>query len=340
MDPISQASLGAAFAQSASNKDKVKAASLFGCFGGLAPDLDILIFSPTDPLLFLEFHRQFTHSLIFIPIGALLVTIVLYRWLGKEFSFKQSYLFCLLGYATHGLLDACTTYGTQLLWPFSSERFAWNNVSIIDPLFTIPILILIVLGVRRKQPWLARFAFVWAIAYLSFGIIQRDRAISLGYQLAESRGHTPIRLDAKPGFANLILWKVIYETNDYFYVDAVRVGISHKTYPGDRAEKLSMAEHFPWLNKTSQQAKDVERFRWFSNNYLASDPNNPNRIIDVRYSVVPNEIKALWAIELDPKKASDAHATWLSLRNTETEQTAKWWRMLTNTHYGYPEPGP
>ena len=96
MDPISQGSLGAALAQSTSNKDNVKAATLFGCFGGLAPDLDILISSSTDPLLFLEFHRQFTHALIFIPIGALLVTAVLYRWLGKGISFKQSYLFCLL----------------------------------------------------------------------------------------------------------------------------------------------------------------------------------------------------------------------------------------------------
>jgi len=330
MDPISQGSLGAALSQSASNKDSVKAATLFGCFGGLAPDLDILISSPTDPLLFLEFHRQFTHSLVFVPIGALLVTLVLYRWLGKDLSFKQSYLFCLLGYATHGLLDACTSYGTQLLWPFSSERFAWNNVSIIDPFFTIPILALIILGVRRKQPLLARFAFVWAIAYLSFGVFQRERAISIGNQLAESRGHTPIRLEAKPGFANLILWKVIYETNDHFYVDAVRVGISHKSYTGDRVEKLSLAGHFPWLDQSSQQAKDVERFRWFSNGYLAMDSDNPNRIIDIRYSVVPNEINALWGIELDPEKPADAHVTWLSLRSTKAEQTTKWWRMLTD----------
>lgn len=330
MDPISQGSLGAALAQSASNKDKVKAATLFGCFGGLAPDLDILISSSTDPLLFLEFHRQFTHALVFIPIGALLVTTVLYRWLGKDISFKQGYLFCLLGYATHGLLDTCTSYGTQLLWPFSSERFAWNNVSIIDPLFTVPILVLIILGVRRKQPGLARFAFVWAIAYLSFGVVQRDRAISLGNQLAQSRGHTPMRLEAKPGFANLILWKVVYETDDHFYVDAVRVGTSHKTYVGDRAEKLSIADHFPWLDETSQQAKDIERFRWFSNGYLALDPIYPNRIIDVRYSVVPNEINALWGMELDSEKPAKAHVTWLSLRRTEAEQTAKWWRMLTD----------
>ena len=167
MDPLSQGSLGATLAQSGSNPEKIKAATLLGCFGGLAPDLDILIFSPTDPLLFLEFHRQFTHSLVFIPIGALLVAMVLHQFLGKGLRFRESYLFCLLGYATHGLLDTCTTYGTQLLWPFSSERFAWNNVSIIDPLFTLPIFGLVIFGVYRKQPWFGRAAFAWASSALS-----------------------------------------------------------------------------------------------------------------------------------------------------------------------------
>lgn len=329
MDPLSQGSLGATLAQSGSNREKIKSATLLGCFGGLAPDLDILIFSPTDPLLFLEFHRQFTHALIFIPLGALLVAAVLHRWLGKGLSFRESYLFCLLGYATHGLLDTCTTYGTQLLWPFSDMRVAWNNVSIIDPIFTFPILLLIVFGVVRRNPWFGRTALAWALIYLSFGIYQRDRAVEAGYELARSRGHEPVRLEAKPGFAQLLLWKVVYETESHFHVDAVRVGTDTRFYPGDQAEVLDLVRHFPWLDPASQQATDVERFRWFSNDYLALDPSVPNRIIDVRYSVVPNEIDALWAIDLDPGKGSDEHINWISLRRSESAQTDRWWRMLT-----------
>ena len=329
MDPVSQGSLGAALAQGGSNPEKIKAATLLGCFGGLAPDLDIFIFSPTDPLLFLEFHRQFSHSLIFIPIGALIVAMAMHRFLGKGLRFRESYLFCLLGYATHGLLDTCTTYGTQLLWPFTSERFSWNNVSIIDPMFTLPILGLIIFGVYRKQPWLGRAAFAWAICYLIVGVLQRDRAIAAGHELAAKRGHEPIRLEAKPGFANLILWKVVYETQDRFFVDGVRVGLENKFFPGDSAEKLNLDKHFTWLSANDQQAKDLERFRWFSNGYLAIDPTKPDRVIDVRYSVVPNEIGALWAIDLDSKKPDDAHIDWITLRSTNTAQTQKWWRMLT-----------
>ena len=329
MDPLSQGSLGATLAQSGSSQEKVRSATLLGCFGGLAPDLDILIFSPTDPLLFLEFHRQFTHALVFIPVGALLVAAIMHRWLGRGLSFRESYLFCLLGYATHGLLDACTTYGTQLLWPFSDMRIAWNTVSIVDPIFTLPIVFLIVSGVIKRNPWPGRAALAWALVYLSIGVYQRERVEAAGYELAHSRGHEPIRLEAKPGFAQLLLWKTVYETESHFHVDAVRVAAQTRFYPGDRAEILNLARHFPWLNSESQQARDVERFRWFSNDYLAIDPKVPGRIIDVRYSIVPNEIDTLWAIDLDPDKGPEEHITWISLERGNAGQVDRWWQMLT-----------
>ena len=330
MDPISQGAWGVTFAQSAARANQLKAATLMGCLGGLAPDLDILIFSTTDPLLFLEYHRQFSHALIFIPVGALLITAIMHRLIAQSLSFWRAYLFCLLGYGTHGLLDACTTYGTMLLWPFSDMRVAWNNVSIIDPLFTVPILTLTLLGFRRRSPNYAKIAAVWGITYLLIGIWQRDRAEEAAYLLAQSRGHEPVRLEAKPGFANLLLWKTVYEAGERYYVDAIRVGLANRKYPGTSTEKLDVTRHFPWLNPNSQQAADIERFRHFSNNYLGLDPQVRNRVIDVRYSVVPNEIDALWAVDLDPEKADDAHINWRSLRRQTAEQTRRWWYMLTD----------
>ena len=87
MDPISQGVLGASFAQAAAkNKEKIIAAAWFGALAGMAPDLDVVIQSPSDPLLFLEFHRQFTHALIFIPLGALLVALPLFKLQVRFFS--------------------------------------------------------------------------------------------------------------------------------------------------------------------------------------------------------------------------------------------------------------
>jgi len=70
MDPLSQGTIGASFSQSLSSKNLLTI-GIIGFLAGMSPDLDVLIKSDQDPLLFLEFHRQFTHSLFFIPIGGL-----------------------------------------------------------------------------------------------------------------------------------------------------------------------------------------------------------------------------------------------------------------------------
>ena len=198
MDPLTQGVLGAAAPQSTAARKHLASAGLLGLLAGITPDLDVFIRSDTDPLLFLEFHRQFTHSLIFIPIGGLLCGLLLHWLLGQRrgLSLRQSLLYCTLGYATHALLDTCTTYGTMLWWPFSDTRFAWNTVSVVDPLFTLPVLVLVVLAAWRKNTWFARTALIWAALYPTLGMMQRDRATEVGWQLATARGHTPIRLEA------------------------------------------------------------------------------------------------------------------------------------------------
>ena len=152
----------------------------------MAPDLDVLIFSTEDPLLFLEYHRQFTHSLAFIPIGALIVTTVMREIRRKELPFGQaSCSACWVMRLTVFLMPA--TYGTMLLWPFSNARIALErNVSIIDPLFTLPITAISRPWVKNRSPQLARIAAVWGLSYLLLGVWQRDR-VEAAHQLAESR---------------------------------------------------------------------------------------------------------------------------------------------------------
>src|SRR5688572_29522369 len=122
MDPITQGALGAAAAQLGTSHRLGRRAWLYGAAGGMAADLDVLIRSSSDPLLAIEYHRHFTHSLAFIPVGGLLAAL---PWVLRKRHRPQARWIALattLGYATHGLLDAFTTYGTQLLWPFSSHR--------------------------------------------------------------------------------------------------------------------------------------------------------------------------------------------------------------------------
>ncbi|MGI9309776.1 MAG: metal-dependent hydrolase [Gammaproteobacteria bacterium] len=334
MDPMSQAVLGASVPQALSTKKHVVAATLFGALSGMAPDLDSLISSNTDPLLRMEYHRQFTHSLIFIPIGSLICALILYalfarRW---QLSFKLTYIYCFLGYATHGLLDTCTSFGTQLLWPFSTERIAFNTISIVDPLFTLPLVALVIIGVRKKNPLFGKIALCWVIIYQGLGFYQHQRVEDIGYELAAQREHTPIRLEVKPSFANILLWKVIYEVEDGYYTDAVRAAPDLTIYPGQFIPRLDIERDLPWLDTDSQQAKDLERFRWFSRDYLSLDPDNPLRVTDMRYSLVPNEATGMWSIWLDPQAGKTEHVTLKQDRDTSGPKREELFRMLLNVN--------
>lgn len=331
MDPVTQGALGASLPQSFASAKNAAHAGVLGFLAGMAADLDVLIRSSSDPLLFLEYHRQFTHSLIFIPVGGALCALILHYLIGRRrgLSWQQSWLYCTAGYATHALLDACTTYGTMLFWPFSDTRVAWNTISIVDPLFTLPLLLGVLASARTKRAVYVRFALLWAVVYMSLGLVQRNNAVDMGQVLAAERGHTPLRLEAKPSIGNILVWKIVYETPHKFYVDAVRAGIAPRVFPGAAVDKLNIARDMPWLHSDSQQARDIERFRWFSNRYLARDPLHPNRVIDIRYSFVPNEIDPLWSLELLPGASRETHALYRVHRDGDDGRTGRVWEMLT-----------
>jgi inner membrane protein len=320
MDPLTQGTIGAVLPQTFGKKN-LGLIAMLGFLSGMAPDLDIFIHSASDPLLFLEYHRQFTHSIIFIPFGGLVCASFLYLLFKKisTFNFKETWLYSTLGYGTHGLIDACTSYGTLLFWPFSDVRVAWNHISIIDPLFTLPILLFVIIAIVKKNNIYAKIGVVWATSYLLLGMYLHTIALNFGKGIAEERGQDIIRIQAKPSFGNLILWKIIYETNNHFHVDAINL-LFDEIIEGESINKLNLEKDFPWLEKGSQQYKDVERFRWFSNNFLAVNPTNSDQIIDIRYSEIPNEIGGLWGIQLDPKKLRQEHVSFVSMRDVSIKR--------------------
>lgn len=327
MDPVTQGAFGAIFAQTISEKKKILFGSIVGCCAGLAPDLDIFIRSATDPLLKLEYHRQFTHSLIFIPIGALIVTFFSRILFKKYLSWGETYFFSLLGFATHGLLDACTSYGTQLLWPFSSERISWNYISVVDPFLTIPVILAIIFAIIMKNQYLTLFGILYILIYLTFGAIQENRAEFAGKFIANLRGHNGKNLTVKPSLGNLFLWKTIYEDSGFYYVDAVRLFANSESCQGTKIKKLDLLNDFSELDKKSQQYKDIKRFNWFSQGYLGKGIDE-NIITDVRYSAVPNEVDGLWGIRINLNKPASDHIDWVVNRRNYSEKWKRFFDLL------------
>jgi len=330
LDPLSQGVLGASLPQSFSNKKNIVFVFVIGFLAGMFPDVDILFRSNHDPLLFLEFHRQFTHSLIFIPLGSFIFTIIFYGLFFKlvPFGFLKTWLFATLGYSTHGLLDACTSYGTQLLWPFSNERISWSNISIIDPLFTIPVLVLLVLSLIKRKSFWSKIALGWALIYLIIGFIQNHRAEQVSNEIITERNHHPEIISVKPSFGNLILWKIIYQHNDYFYIDAVNIGLKKELFTGQKIKKFNKSDLTYYNNLSEIQKKDIYRFLWFSQDFVAINPNSQFELLDIRYSNLPNEVGGLWGIRLTPDL--DEHAEFVSKRALQKRDLKKFLNMIFN----------
>ena len=329
MDPLSQAVVGAVVAGCVAKPQTIKPALMLGAIAGMAPDLDVFIRDPQDPLLFLEYHRQFTHALAFIPVGAALVTLLAWPLFRRHLSVASIYRFCFAGYLTHGLLDACTTYGTQLLWPFSTTRVAWDIISIVDPLFTLTLIFCAVFSLKKPGGRWPLLGLIWIGFYLGFGEWQRQRVTEAAFALAAERGHNPTRLEAKPGFAQLLVWKSVYEWEEQFFVDGVRAGFSTTTYPGDYIGKIGRKWAEAHLPANSQILKDFERFRWFSGDYLALSPGSDRVVMDVRYSMNVNEIAPLWSIKLDASKPNE-HVVYQTHRTVTTDT----WNQFTNMLFG------
>ncbi|MGZ0706709.1 metal-dependent hydrolase [Coraliomargarita sp. W4R53] len=330
MDPLTQASVGAAVAALACRKAETRRALLLGALAGAAPDLDVLIRSESDPLLALQYHRHFTHALVVAPLIGLIVAALfkgLFFW--KDWPYRRLALFGVLGALTHGLIDACTSYGTLLYWPISQHRESWDIISIIDPIFTIPLCLLTVLAFAFRRPLYAHIAVGLCSAYLLFGVYQRSQAVQIAQQIAQERGHSLQELTVRPSFGNTVLWRIVYRSDEQYYVDAIRTTpfsppryYSGSTVNAYRAELAAGA-----VPITSVQANDVARFRFFSQGYLYRYPAEPDVIGDLRYAMYPDSIKPLWGIRLDPE-FPEKHVKLEHFRDPSQRAFDRLWKMI------------
>lgn len=329
MDPITQAAVGAGAAVALARGRTVRTALLVGAVAGATPDLDVLIRSETDPLLGLEYHRHFTHSLLFVPFVGCLVALLFLPLFRRRVSYRSLLLYATAGALTHGLIDACTSYGTMLYWPLIHHRESWDIISIIDPLFTLPLLFCLGLAFLLRNPRWGRLGLLLCLIYLGFGIVQRERAKTYLMELAGERGHQPTTLSVRPSFANLALWRMIYCDGDVYYVDAVNlIPFREPTfYPGGVLSSFTESDRRQLAGEASVLARDIERFRFFSQGFLAPVPGETFVLGDIRYAMLPNSTKPLWGIQLDPLY-QDQHVQVAYFREASGDVFRALWKMI------------
>lgn len=328
MDPVTHGLVGATASQTFAEKTKLRAAALTGFVSALIADLDVFIFKSGDPLFNLEIHRQFSHAFIFIPAGALVASLLVWWLVRKNLSFKETYLFALAAYATAGLLDTVTSYGVQLFWPFSDERFALNLVAVFDPLFTLGILITAGIVFYKKQRVLSWLTWTWITLYLLFGYGQRERAEDLAQRIVTYQNQIERRMVVKPTLANQLLWSVKYETADSLYAYGVRISPFSKSiiYRGESSPLLDWRKDYAKYKGTTLY-KDISRFARLSDGYLIKHPDLDNVLGDARYSMLPNMLEPLWGIEIDTTNPGH-HVTFHTYRDANAVVRDKFLDMV------------
>jgi inner membrane protein len=221
LDSFTQIILGAAVGEAVLGRKIGNKAMLYGAIAGTIPDLDVVASFFTDTVTALEIHRGFTHSIFFSVLFAPIFAFIVNKCETYK-NFKNWTLLFFWAFLTHPILDAQTTWGTQLFWPLDI-RLAFKNIFVVDPLYTLPFLVFLILVMRQKKASKKRrfynnLGLGISSSYLLLTLILKG----ISYQkftkelVAQNINYTAIK--TKPTPLNTILWTANVDTKDSFYI--------------------------------------------------------------------------------------------------------------------------
>ena len=192
---------------------------LWGAIAGTIPDLDVFLNYVTDEITAMAMHRGFSHSLLFSSLLAPLLGWLLFKWnRKKEASLKEWTLMFFAVLVTHPILDAHTTWGTQFFWPFKI-RLAFNNIFVLDPLYTLPFLIFVLAAMFYKRTSLKRrklnnLGLIISSGYILIAFILKGISFYQFKKVLRSENVEHLELVTKPTPLNTVLWNAQIETKN------------------------------------------------------------------------------------------------------------------------------
>lgn len=222
MDSLTQIVLGAAVGDVVAGKKAGNKALLWGAVGGTIPDLDVFLNLIFDEPLSLLLHRGFSHSVFFAFLIAPLLGYLLGRS-DKALSSKEWTKVFFWSIFTHPLLDIFTGYGTGLFVPLWDNRIQLDTIFIIDPVFTLPLLIAFVWLLVKGRPFdrrikISRTALIISTSYLLLTVMIKLWVVA---QVKQEMNQQQIEARKKliaPAAFTTFLWSVIIEEGDHFLV--------------------------------------------------------------------------------------------------------------------------
>ncbi len=303
MDSLTQIVLGAAVGEAVLGKKIGNRAMIWGAVAGTIPDLDIVWRYLTDTITATEMHRGFSHSIVFSILAAPFLGWLVHQLKKRpDVGWKGWSKLFFWGLFTHPLLDAFTTWGTQIFWPFN-WRVAFNSVFVIDPLYTVPFLICVLIAATKKRGSLSRkrtnnLGIYMSTAYLLLTVVIKYVAHQKVVENLEQQGITYTQISTRPAPMNTVLWNINvdagedYLIGDYSFFDSKP--ISFKAYPKKRSESEALINRseVQRLITISEGWYILEKIQdeWIYNDLrfglIAIDPDNPQFVF--RYKLEEN----------------------------------------------------
>ena len=220
MDTLSQITLGAAVSVAVmGRRTAVWKAALWGGMAGTLPDTDVF-YDYGDPIINMVRHRAESHALLYLTLLAPILAWVVAKLNGEPKLWRRWALAIWLALFTHPLLDVMTVYGTRLLMPFTDQPFGVGSIFIIDPLYTLPLLVgviaALILKSTRGLRWnIAGLAF--SSAYLAWGVVVQNHMLDIAEKSLHTNNIQAERILVTPTAFNTILWRFVAMTPDYYY---------------------------------------------------------------------------------------------------------------------------
>ena len=294
MDSISQFVLGAAIGEATLGPKLGRKAMLFGGLLGTLPDMDVLVHY-ADAVESFTYHRSWSHSLFVLSLISPVIALLFHRlvpvswsvtsWQPNRNAASPTYtrwlIVVLLVLITHPLLDGFTVYGTQLLWPLPVDPIAWGSVFIIDPLYTLPLIISLVVAYRRRAK--ARIAvligLVLSTAYLAITLASQHHARTIAIRSLENQNLGTANVLIAPAPLS-VLWRIVSMDGDTYYEGFYSLfdkdnSIRFISYESHRNIIDNHLDHWP-----------IARLDWFTDGFISATRENDMLIVnDLRMGV-------------------------------------------------------
>ncbi len=289
MDSVTQIVLGGAIGELVAGKKLGNKAILWGAIAGTIPDLDVIfstMYHVTEGALI---HRGFSHSLLFAIITSPVFAYLTYRIYKEKYNYKTWLILFFFGIVTHPMLDVFTNYGTQFFLPFN-WRITFNTVYVVDPLYTIPFLVCLVICLRldpmtQKRRRINAIGLIYSTLYLLWGVCVKLVILKESDVFFKENGLTVGRRIVTPMPLTSFYWMIIGEGKNDYYI------LHHSIFSDKTPRELitipankALMDDFNWPEGKQKHNAHMKRF---TDGYYAIQPTETGyKFYDMRFGVV------------------------------------------------------